>query len=135
MFTIKQRKDDARKLNKRHTMEMNVNMAHMFYDATQQALLPTEQRTVTPESICKDLGVEFSKFETKPYVEAMKSEIDISYPKEIVDIIKAKKALAKGQSSSSGMEAGPNNTTSDLALRPAVLPPSGTASDSSALGK
>ena len=59
-------------------MEMNVHMAHMFHIATQQALFPTEHRTTTPESICQDLGVEFGKFDTKPYIEAMKSEIEIS---------------------------------------------------------
>ena len=60
-------RDDARKLNKRYTMEMNVHMTQMFHAATQQALLPAEQRTTTPESICKDLGVEFGKFDTEPY--------------------------------------------------------------------
>ena len=57
---------------------MNVHMAHMFHVATQQALLPTDQRTVTPETICQDLSVDFGKFETKPYIEAMKSKIKIS---------------------------------------------------------
>ena len=39
---VEQRKDDARRLNKRYTIEMNVHMAHMFHVATQQASLPTE---------------------------------------------------------------------------------------------
>ena len=34
---VEQQKDDARRLNKRYTMEMNVHMAHMFHVATQQA--------------------------------------------------------------------------------------------------
>ena len=56
ILVVEQREDDARSLHKRHTMEMNVHMAHMFHTATQQAFLPIEQRTATPESICKDLG-------------------------------------------------------------------------------
>ena len=86
-------------------MEMNVHMAHMFHVATHQASLPVEQRTATPESICQALGVEFGKFETKPYIEAMKSEIEISYPTKITDIIKARKAAARAQSSSSSGQA------------------------------
>ena len=62
VLVVEQRKNDVRRLNKRYTMEMNVHMAHMFYAATQQALIPIEQRTATPESICKDLGVELAKF-------------------------------------------------------------------------
>ena len=77
---IEQRKDDAKRLNKRFTMEMNVHMTYMFHVATQQAALPAEQRKATPKSICQSLGVEFGKFETKPYIEAMKSKIEISYP-------------------------------------------------------
>ena len=34
---VEQRKDDAKRLNKRFTMEMNVHMAHMFQVATEQA--------------------------------------------------------------------------------------------------
>ena len=78
-------------------------MAHMFHAATQQALLPAEQRTTTAESICKDLGVEFGKFEIEPYIEAMKSEIEISYPKDIVELINARKASARAQASSSNI--------------------------------
>ena len=37
---VEQRKEDARRLNRRYTMEMNVHMAHMFHVATQQASLP-----------------------------------------------------------------------------------------------
>ena len=40
---VEQRKDDARRLNKRFTMEMNVHIAHMFQVATEQAALPAEQ--------------------------------------------------------------------------------------------
>ena len=75
MIAMEKRKDDTRRLNKSYTMEMNVHMAHMFYLATKQAFLSIEQRTATPESICKDLGVEFGKFEIEPYVEAMKASV------------------------------------------------------------
>ena len=76
-------------------MEINVHMTHMFYVAIEQAALLAEQRTTTPQSICQALGVEFGKFETKPYIEAMRFEIEISYPTEITDITKARKATAK----------------------------------------
>ena len=81
-------------------MEMNVHMAHMFHVTTEQAALPVEQRTATPISICQALSVEFGKFETKPYIEAMKSEIEIVYSTEITDIIKARRAAARTQSDS-----------------------------------
>ena len=84
-------------------MEMNVRMEHMFYAATEQALLPAEQRPAMPESICKDLGVEVGKFENKPYIEAMKSEIEISYPKDIVKLVKVRKATSRAQASSSNV--------------------------------
>ena len=99
-------------------MEMNVHMAHMFHVATEQALLPAEQRSATPESICKDLGVEIGKFETEPYIKAMKSEIEISYPKDIVELIRAKKAAARAQTSSSNTRAEPRSATPDPGLRP-----------------
>ena len=35
ILAVKQRKDDARRLNKRYKMEMNVHMDHMFHVATQ----------------------------------------------------------------------------------------------------
>ena len=128
-------------------MEMNVHIAHIFYVATQQTSLPIEQRTATPESICQNLDVEFGKFETKPYIEAMKSEIEISYPTEIIDIIKARRATARAQSSSSSNQAEHQSITLKPALRPstttpteAVLEPSPTPSkettpNNMALGK
>ena len=135
ILVIEQRKDDARRLNKRYMMEINVHMAHMFHAATQQAFLPAEQRTATPESICKDLGVEFGKFETEPYIEAMKAEVEISYPNDIVDIIKVRKASARAQAGSSSVQAEPKSITPDPVLRPGSMPSSGTDSDSSAIGK
>ena len=59
VLAVEQQKDDARRLKEIYTVEMNMHMAHMFHVATQQALLPAEQRTATPESICQDLGMEF----------------------------------------------------------------------------
>ena len=102
-------------------MEMNIRMAHMFYVATQQSLLPAEQRTATPESICKDLGVEFRKFETETYIEAMKSKIEISYSKDIVELIKTRKDSARGQAGSSNVRAETRSATSDPALRPSSI--------------
>ena len=39
----------------------------------------------------------------EPYVEAMKAEAEISYPNDIMDIIKARKALARTQVGSSSV--------------------------------
>ena len=128
---MEQQKDDAKRLNKRFTMEMNMHMAHMFHIATQQASLPAEQRTTTPESICQALSVEFGKFETKPFIEAMKSKIEISYPTEITDIIKARRATARAQSSSSSSQVGRQSITLEPALRPSSTPPIEAALESS----
>ena len=114
---------------------MNVHMAYMFYTTTQQALLPAEQRTTTPESICKDLGVEFNKFEMEPYVEAIKAEFENSYPNDIVDIIKARKTFARAQVGSSSVQEEPKSVTPIPALQPSSMPSSKAASDNSALGK
>ena len=122
ILVVEQQKDDARRLNKRYIMEMNIHMAHMFHVATQQALLPAEQRYATPESICQDLGVEFGKFETKPYIKAMKSKIEISYPTKITDIIKARRATARVQSSSSNVQAERKSITPKPALKPSAVP-------------
>ena len=118
ILAVEQRKEDAKKLNRRYTVEMNVHMAHMFQVATEQALLPAEQRSATPESICKDLGVEIGKFETEPYIRAMKSDIEISYPKDIVELIKMRKTAARAQASSSSTQAEPKSATPDPGLRP-----------------
>ena len=110
---------------------MNVHMAHMFHVATQQAALPAKQRTATPESIYQSLGVEFGKFETKSYIEAMKSEIEISYPIEITDIIKAKRAASTAQSGSSTNQMGRQSITSEPSLRPGNVPSAEVAQESS----
>ena len=101
---------------------MNVHIAHIFYTATKQALFPAEQRTATPESICKDLGVEIGKFDTEPYIEAMKSKIEISYPKDIVELIKARKVASRAQAGSSNVRAKLKSVTPDLTLRPSSVP-------------
>ena len=128
ILVVEQRKDDARRLNKRYTVEMNIQMDHMFHVATQQAVLPAEQRTTTSESICKDLGVEFGKFETEPYIEVMKSEIEISYLKDIVELIRTRKASVRAQ-------AKPRSVTPDPALRPSSVSAPETAPNDLALGK
>ena len=74
---------------------MNVQLAHMFFLATQQATLPLEQRKITPELIYKKSGVDMRKFEVKPYLEEIKDEITISYPKDILAIITERKATAR----------------------------------------
>ena len=135
ILAVEQMKDDARRLNKRYTMEMNIYMAHMFHTATQQALLPAEQKMATPELICKDLGVEFGKFETEPYIETMRAEVEISYPNDIVDISKAKKASVRVQASSSSVQAKPKSVTPNPAMRPDSMPASEDAPDNLALGK
>ena len=116
-------------------MEMNDRIAHMFHAAKQQALLPAEQRTITPESICKDLGVELGKFETEPYIKAMKSEIEISYPNDIVSMIKARKASARTQASSSNVQAKPRSIIPGLVLRPNSVPVSKATSNNLTLDK
>ena len=147
ILIVEQRKDDARKLNRRYTMEMNVHMAYMFHVATQQTSLPADQRTASLEFICQDLGVEFGKFETKPYIEAMTSEIEISYPTEITAIMKARRAATRAQSISSSGQAELKSITLEPTLKPStissakvVLNPSAasaseTAPSSLALGK
>ena len=127
---IEQRKNHTRRLNKRFTIEMNMH-AHMFHIATQQGSLPVEQRTATPESICQYLGVELGKFETKPYIEAMKSEIEISYPTDITDLIKARRAAARAQSSTSSGQAERKSITPKPALKPSTAPPTEAILESS----
>ena len=105
----------------------------MFHVPPQQALLPVDQRTATPETICQDLGVEFGKFETKPYIEAMKSEIEISYPTEITDIIKARRAVARIQSSSSSVQVECKSITPEPTLKPSIMPSTEAALKLSAL--
>ena len=82
-----QRKDDTKIWQKRYNKEMNVQLTHMFYLATQQVALPPEQRKMTLELVCKKTGVELEKFEVKPYLKEIKDEIAISYLEDILAII------------------------------------------------
>ena len=74
--------------------------------------------------------MEFGKFETKPYIEAMRSEIKISYPTEITDMIRARRAAARAQSGSSSCPAEQHSITPEPALRPNVTTPSKAALES-----
>ena len=82
-----------------------------------------------------DFRVEFGKFETGPYIEAMKSEIEISYLKDVVEIIKARKASARAQASSSNVQVEPRSVTPDPALQPSYVPASEAAPSNLSLGK
>ena len=84
---------------------MNVQLAHMFYLATQQATLPLEQRKMTNDLGYKKSGVEMGKFEVKPYLEQIKDEIAVSYPKDILAIITKRKATTRTATTT-----GPNPT-------------------------
>ena len=75
--------------------------------------------------------MEFGKFDTKPYIEAMKSKIEISYPTEINDIIKARRAAARTESGSASGQAGRQSITPEPALRPSNVPHSESALESS----
>ena len=55
--------------------------------------------------------MEFDKFDTEPYIKTMKTEIEISYPKDIVDIIKSRKAYVKVQVGSSNVQVEPKSVT------------------------
>ena len=71
----------------------------------------------------------------EPYIEAMNVEVEISYPNDIVDIIKAKKASARAQVGSSNVQLEPRSITPDPALRPSSMPASKASPDNLALGK
>ena len=75
--------------------------------------------------------MEFGKFETKPYIEVMKSEIEISYPTEIIYLIKARRATARAQSSTSSSQAKRKSITPEPALRPSTTPPTEAVLESS----
>lgn len=120
---VEQRKEDAKRLKKRYTKEMNVHLASMFYEASQQAVLPIKQRTLTTELLSEKLGVEMRKFQPGPYLEDMKVEIDISYPSDLLAIIAERKVATRANVSSSGVNIEPGNATLKPALRPTLLPP------------
>ena len=62
--------------------------------------------------------MEFGKFKIEPYIKAMKSEIEISYPKDIAELIKARKVSARAQAGSSNVRVEPRSATLNPALRP-----------------
>ena len=77
---VLQRKDDAKRLKKRYTKEMNVKMVMLFSQADQQAALSPEERLISLEDVCRVAGVQVGKYEVGPYLEEIKDEIEISYP-------------------------------------------------------
>ena len=88
-------------------------MAFLFDQATQEAALPPEQRTITLEQVCKATGIQMDKYDVSPYLEEMKDEIEVSYPQDILSIITdRKKAATVGSGSSSAQ----NDATTDVAL-------------------
>ena len=48
---------------------------------------------MTPELVYKVVGMEMGNFEVGPYLEEMKAEIEISYPKDILAMIAKRKLL------------------------------------------
>ena len=83
---------------------MNIKMAFLFDQAVQQAALPPKQRTISLEQVCKAAGVQVGKYEVGPYLEAMKDEIEISYPQDILTIISERKKTAAAGSNSSSVQ-------------------------------
>ena len=65
----------------------------------------------------------------------MKSETEISYPKDIVELIKARKASTRAQASSFNVQAEPRSVTPYPTLRPSSVPSLETAPSDLALGK
>ena len=116
---------------------MNVQLAHMFYVATQQATLLPKQRKMTPELVCRKTGVEMGKI--RRYLEEIKDEIAIFYPEDILAIIVERKAAAKvaaiARSNPSDISAKPGSVTLELVLLPAPFPYDKAEASSSALGK
>ena len=67
-------------MKKRYTKEMNLRMAFFFSQAEQQAVLPSKQRVIKLEDICRAAGVQVGQHKVSPYLEEIKDEIKISYP-------------------------------------------------------
>lgn len=114
---------------------MNVHLARMFYEDSQQAALLAMQKTMTPKLPCEKLGVEMGKFQLGPYLEEMKVEIENSYPIDILAMIVDRKATAKASMSSSSANIELGSPTLEPTMRPAYLPSSKTEVGSSALAK
>ena len=79
---------------------MNVKMALLFCQAEQQAALPSEQRQLKLEDVCKVAGVQVGQYEVGPYLD----EINI--------IAERKKNATTGSSSANTQ----NEVTPDPAL-------------------
>lgn len=89
---------------------------------------------MTPELLCKKLGVEMGKFEPGSHREEMKAEVEISYLRDILAMIVERKVAVRAGASSSGTHVEPRSATLELALRPAHLSSNETEVGSSALG-
>ena len=110
---ILQRKDDAKRLKKRYTKEMNTKIALLFSQAEQQAALPPEQRLIKLENVCKVASVQVRQYEFGPYLEEIKDDIEILYPQDILAIIAERKRNATIGSSSTNIQ---SEATPDPAL-------------------
>ena len=64
----------------------------------------------------------------------MKAKVEISYPNDIVDIIKARKASARAQAGSSNVQAEPRSITPGTVL-PSSMTTSEATPENFALGK
>ena len=126
---VVQRKDDAKRLRKRYAVEMNVKMALFYSQAEQQAALPPEQRLIKLEDICRVAGVQVGQYELSPYLDAIKEEIEIKYPQDILSIIAERKRNATIGSSSASHQ---SEATPEPALPSATVPDSQHPSSSSA---
>ena len=61
----------------------------------------------------------------------MKSEIEISYPKDVVELIRIRKAATRAQANSSNIRAEPRSITPDPTLQPNFVPAAEVAQESS----
>lgn len=90
---------------------------------------------MTLELVCKVAGVEMGKYEVGPYLEEMKSKIEISYLKDILALIAERKDAARARPSSSSVQAKPGNATPNPALPYAQILSNNTEINSSTMGK
>ena len=79
--------------------------------------------------------MEEGNYEVGPYLEEVKDEIEVSYPKDILAIIAKRKAAAIAGSSSFGVQTECGNVTPNLALPSTQIPLSNPESNNSAIGK
>lgn len=81
---------------------MNVHLACMFHEVTQQVAMPAKKRTMTTKLLCQSLGVEMGKFDSVPNLQEIGSKISINYPADVLGLILARKATARVGASSFG---------------------------------